>query len=410
MSSSENQYDAIAEAYQDSKQLPFRKYIEAHSLFELLGDIRGATVLDLACGDGFYTRKIKQAGALEVTGVDLSAEMIKLAEEEERTRPLGCKYLHRDVAALELMGRSLSLKITFSNQRPIKGPFKKLSLPIFNGSVPICTRLSSIFPHYAANQNAAKLTRAQKEEIARTLHTPDSLPAEWWTLPRLTEYIRAEFGVVYESDRSYHYLLKHLGFSFKLPTPVDVRRDDQAVEHTRAAIRERIKPFMASDTWAVLCADETQVRYEEEITRAWLPKGSKTILKLSRQQEGQHYFGALNLQTGHPHLIPLAWQDTDHIGQALTRIKKKYPNKKICILWDNATWHQSQALREQLGPGKPLEGIHLISLPPYARDKNPQEKVWRYAKEKIRNQHFSSGQQLQKAFRRQLQRTFHYKI
>ena len=102
MSSSENQYDAIAEAYQYSKQLPFRKYIEAYSLFKILGDIRGTTVLDLACGDGFYTRKVKQAGALEITGVDLSAEMIKLAEEEERARPLVCKYLHCDVAALEL--------------------------------------------------------------------------------------------------------------------------------------------------------------------------------------------------------------------------------------------------------------------------------------------------------------------
>ena len=84
--SSENQYDAIAEAYQDSKQLPFRKYIEAYSLFRILGNIRGATVLDLACGDGFYTRKIKQAGALEVTGVDLSAEMIRWGRRR-RTRP-----------------------------------------------------------------------------------------------------------------------------------------------------------------------------------------------------------------------------------------------------------------------------------------------------------------------------------
>lgn len=190
------------------------------------------------------------------------------------------------------------------------------------------TRISSIFPHYAANQNAAKLTRAQKEDIARTLQTPDALPAELWTLPRLTEYIRAEFGVVYESDRSYHYLLKHLGFSCKLPSPVDVRRDDQAVEHTMAAIREKIKPFMASDTWAVLCVDETQVRYEEEITRAWLPKGSKTILKLSRQQAGQHYFGALNLKTGRHHLIPLDWQDTDPICQALTLIKKSIPTQE----------------------------------------------------------------------------------
>ena len=98
-----HEYDGIAEAYRDSKQLSFRKYIEEYTFFEILGDIRGATVLDLACGEGFYTRKIKRAGAAEVTGVDLSAEMIKLAEEEERVRPLGCKYLNRDVAQLDMV-------------------------------------------------------------------------------------------------------------------------------------------------------------------------------------------------------------------------------------------------------------------------------------------------------------------
>lgn len=103
MSQSKNEYDGIAEAYRDSKQLSFRKYIEEYTFFEILGDIRGATVLDLACGEGFYTRKIKQAGAAEVTGVDLSAEMIKLAEEEERLCPLGCKYLNRDVAQLDMV-------------------------------------------------------------------------------------------------------------------------------------------------------------------------------------------------------------------------------------------------------------------------------------------------------------------
>ena len=62
----------------------------------------GASALDLACGEGFYTRKIMQAGARAVTGVDISAEMIKLAEAEERVRPLGCAYLHRDAADLDL--------------------------------------------------------------------------------------------------------------------------------------------------------------------------------------------------------------------------------------------------------------------------------------------------------------------
>lgn len=93
------QYDPIADAYRDSKQLPFREFIERHTLFELLQDIRGNKVLDMACGDGFYTRLLKRAGASEVTGVDISKEMIRLANHEEARNPLGCTYLHLDAAA-----------------------------------------------------------------------------------------------------------------------------------------------------------------------------------------------------------------------------------------------------------------------------------------------------------------------
>ena len=101
MPQAENEYDDIAEAYRNSKQLSFRKYLEEYSLFEMLGEVRGKSVLDLACGEGFYTRKIKQAGAAEVTGVDISTEMIRLAEKEEKDFPLGCRYVNRDVAELE---------------------------------------------------------------------------------------------------------------------------------------------------------------------------------------------------------------------------------------------------------------------------------------------------------------------
>ena len=95
------EYDAISREYQESKRLPFREHVERYTLFELLGDLRDKTVLDLACGDGFYTRLLRQAGALEVTGVDVSEGMIELAEEQERRHPLGCRYVCADVAALE---------------------------------------------------------------------------------------------------------------------------------------------------------------------------------------------------------------------------------------------------------------------------------------------------------------------
>ena len=92
------EYDAIADRYRDSKRLPFRDHVERYTLFRALGDVGGAGVLDLACGDGFYTRMLRRAGAASVTGVDISAEMIRLAEESERRRPLGCAYVQADAA------------------------------------------------------------------------------------------------------------------------------------------------------------------------------------------------------------------------------------------------------------------------------------------------------------------------
>ena len=100
----DNSYDNIAEQYKNSKKLGFRKYIEEYTLVKLAGKISGKNVLDLACGEGIYTRKIKQLGAAAITGVDLSAEMIKLAEEEERKNPIGCQYLVNDALNLGKMG------------------------------------------------------------------------------------------------------------------------------------------------------------------------------------------------------------------------------------------------------------------------------------------------------------------
>ena len=94
----QHEYDAIADRYRESKWLLFRHYIERYTLFEVLGDLRDRTVLDLACGEGVYARQFKRDGAAEVTGVDISPEMIALAEAEERVDPLGCRYVREDAA------------------------------------------------------------------------------------------------------------------------------------------------------------------------------------------------------------------------------------------------------------------------------------------------------------------------
>jgi len=93
-------YDPIAEQYKRSKQQPWRTYIECFTLMELVGDPRGQAVLDVACGEGFYSRMIRQRGAARVTGVDLSQGMIDLARRQEAQHQLGIDYAVADARAL----------------------------------------------------------------------------------------------------------------------------------------------------------------------------------------------------------------------------------------------------------------------------------------------------------------------
>jgi toxoflavin synthase len=94
-------YDLIAEQYKRSKQQPWRAHIEAFTLIELIGDPQGKSVLDIACGEGFYSRLLRQRGARKVVGVDLSERMIELARTQEAEQRLGIDYVVGDGRELE---------------------------------------------------------------------------------------------------------------------------------------------------------------------------------------------------------------------------------------------------------------------------------------------------------------------
>jgi toxoflavin synthase len=85
-------YDPIAAEYRRAKQQPWRFHAERHTLVRLIGDFSGKAVLDLACGEGHYSRALKRLGAAKVVGVDLSAGMIELARQEESRQPQGIEY------------------------------------------------------------------------------------------------------------------------------------------------------------------------------------------------------------------------------------------------------------------------------------------------------------------------------
>ena len=78
-------YDDIAQDYQEivrDVKMPLH-IAELYTFAQLIGDVRGKTVLDLGCGEGFYSRRLRDLGAASVLGVDISGGMVALAQEAE---------------------------------------------------------------------------------------------------------------------------------------------------------------------------------------------------------------------------------------------------------------------------------------------------------------------------------------
>lgn len=99
-----DQYYKIAEQYQATHSNISQQYSVIPTFLRYLGRVKDKEVLDLACGNGFFTRIIKQRGALKVVGVDVSKKMLDLAKKQEKKKPLGIKYLQYDVALMPKIG------------------------------------------------------------------------------------------------------------------------------------------------------------------------------------------------------------------------------------------------------------------------------------------------------------------
>jgi toxoflavin synthase len=87
-----SQFDRLARMYEDMFALPWRRDLECFSVLRLLGELSGASVLDIGCGTGLYSRLLRRQGAARVVGFDVSEGMLEHARRLEAAEPLGITY------------------------------------------------------------------------------------------------------------------------------------------------------------------------------------------------------------------------------------------------------------------------------------------------------------------------------
>ena len=265
---------------------------------------------------------------------------------------------------------------------------------------------------HAGNENAAKLTRSQKEQLKEILSRPPSqsgIKADFWDVPALRDVVKIKFGVEYASDSSYQLLMRFLGMSFKLPDPFDKRRDEAAITARMAQIRQEVAELLTQG-WEVYTVDEVRVEHEAETRRMWLPRGGRTRLHVDRTRSARSFFGALSLTTKKMKIYPIEGnQNAEQITLAMARLARETENDKIAVVLDNAGFHHAKAVTDLYEPGQALERIKPIYLPPYAPDHNPTEHVWNAAKAHISNIQQDTPEQTYSAFTNYIiSRTFDY--
>lgn len=98
----------------------FREHFNNPAVLRFVGNLRGKTVLDAGCGEGYNTRLLACSGA-RMTGVDVSQRMIELARQEEGKNPLGIRYERTSFSDLSLFDDA-SFDVVVSFMALMDGP------------------------------------------------------------------------------------------------------------------------------------------------------------------------------------------------------------------------------------------------------------------------------------------------
>ncbi|MGF6594547.1 class I SAM-dependent methyltransferase [Pseudomonas sp. 2835] len=93
-------YERISDQFEDFTSHASQRGVEVDTFRYMVGNVQGLDILDLACGQGFFSRQLKDWGAAHVRGVDFSPSMIYQARQAND----GIAYEVRDVTQMGRIG------------------------------------------------------------------------------------------------------------------------------------------------------------------------------------------------------------------------------------------------------------------------------------------------------------------
>ena len=184
----------------------------------------------------------------------------------------------------------------------------------------------------------------------------------------------------HQSDPSHRLLPPLCGPNPEPPDPFDEHRDEQAITRRMVEVKAQVKDLLDAG-WEVYAADEARPEHEAWTRRMQPPKGQRTKLSVDRQKTSQSFPGALSPTSRT--VTPYPTEQNQNTWQTILapgRLQRETEAGKTAVVPDNARFHHAKMLAGLHEPGRLLERITPVFLPPYAPDHNPAEHVQNAAK------------------------------
>jgi transposase len=125
----------------------------------------------------------------------------------------------------------------------------------------------------------------------------------------------------------------------------------------------------------------------------WGKRNRPIEVPMTNERERQTYYGAINLLTNTVQLQERAGGDGASTVAYLQWCQTLYPDRKLLVLWDGASYHRGQAMQsflaqENAGLAEEDWKITCVLFAPNAPEQNPLEDLWLKGKTYLRK-HFA---------------------
>ena len=115
----------------------------------------------------------------------------------------------------------------------------------------------------------------------------------------------------------------------------------------------------------------------------WCFPGLRPNVPCHHIREYRYAYGAAEPLTGESFFLVMSHCDTICMNVFLRELSNAYPNDRIILVCDGASWHKAKAL--QIPPN-----VQLFFLPPATPEMNPVEQIWRELRKGFKNEIFQT--------------------